>query len=292
MNLSFIGTVQSGKTTAVTLLHLKSLQMQLDHKINYRPVVSQDGVDLFKLGEDLRNGRPVSPTDPRDGFRRAQMEFSFPSLMRDKRLQVSTVDASGELMGKLLRALPDVGYDLADMEDKLATWGLSKEEADIIWDNILNCEAFVCVVDGVESARDTSGVSDIYQDTGLAHFISNLKKFKDHNRNSPRLKGLGILVTKTDEVNMPLLPRDPDPSQIDAFMRVNMFQSYGSITQLCQASKVQPTFFYHHLRPSETDSGNGNGKGPRFRVDKSTRMVEYPEDQYEGMIDWFRTLVG
>ncbi|MCX5998221.1 MAG: hypothetical protein NTU41_01150, partial [Chloroflexi bacterium] len=121
-----------------------------------------------------------------------------------------------------------------------------------------------------------------------AHFLENVGTYKERNTKSPKIKGIGVILTKTDRVqHLPNMCMDPTTSQIDDFMKVNLLQTYAHLGALMSDLKFPKRFFYHWLRPVADEKDDGPG---RFEIDQNRFMVLYPDQQYDALIKWMRDI--
>lgn len=286
MNLAVIGTGRSGKTTALLLLHLTATELNIKGQIGYRTIVTPKGMPLYKLADALKDGWPPSPTKPNDRTLPATLEVTFAKLLNRKKVNITSVDVSGELVTKLFEVLPSVGYDVEKLAEIDKEWGLTPEDVSYIYDYVLNSNAFLFIVDGTKAVPSKSPRNTTSQDAGLVQFLQNMRSYKETTKNSPKPLGVAVLLTKTDCIGQPTpLSRDPSQGQLNDFMHARMTQTYSQLINIANEMNVKVAYFYSWMLP-ETKDAESNVTKFITRND----MVEYPKDQFEGILRWAEKL--
>ena len=109
MQVCFVGNAKNGKSTALTLLHLRATDLEGERKLKYEITpVSKGVLNLLDFGHELSRGRqvPANPMLSQDNVCRAYIDFTFPALIPfiKKKLEVDALDGAGELQEQLFRS--------------------------------------------------------------------------------------------------------------------------------------------------------------------------------------------
>jgi len=295
MQVCFVGNAKNGKSTALTLLHLRATELEGERKLNYEITpVSQGVLDLIDFGHELNRGRPVpaNPMLPKDNVCRAYIDFTFPSLIpcTKKKLEVNAVDGAGELQEQLFRSSigrnGDVLVDdiLKRLEDR-GIFNVPAEELSRFFGSVLDSDAYLFTINAKDAVvemrttpKDKKGPPE-----GLAldHFVTNVRFYKKSKKQS--LKGFGILLTHTDAV-----PNGNfNPNYMEQFMETYMNQGWIRLEGLCHAHKIPRMLFYHRLyrlqAPDPDDTSH------EYEVEGNS--IRYPTEQYDRIILWLHSMV-
>jgi len=257
------------------------------------------GLDLVKLAGELRRGRDIPPTVLEDNACRALIYFSFPTLLpfTKKRLAISAVDGAGELQKYLFRPLvaatgrPDIEKVMNDLRGR----NITEDDCEQFFSSILDSDAFLFAVDGDQAYKELDlGGEPIdksypYQEIALAQFAQNITAYKKLNNSSPRPRGFGLLITKTDKI-VNVMDEKPDTKKLEEFTGEYLRGGWSAMSSLCHCYRIQPNLFYHRLHPLK--SKNPNDPKQKYEIEKSPgrSMIKYPVDQYDAIIDWFNSL--
>jgi hypothetical protein len=296
MNLCFVGTSECGKTTVVTLLHMRARELMLQKKklfspnsMIYRWSGDKDGgLDLPGNADVLSRGFPIPATPPIQGVRQSLMIFSFKNtyMLQNKELSISVVDSAGGLQQEIFALLPQrlqwTENDFETIRDR--NRGMTRAVYEKFVNSVFGSEAFLFVVDAEKAIQEKGNLSGGRQERSLEFFISNIQAYKTVNAATSILKGFGVLVTKTDRIQGMLDVLDR--AQLERFMAENLTNGWAALLSLCNDFKIRPRLFYNFLHPT-AEFGQAGQRW--FNLD-SNQNLEYPRDQYDLSISWFRGL--
>jgi len=303
MQLCFVGTPSCGKSTLVTLLHLRANELLMKKKkfilsrnVGYRSRGTRDdGLDLDMMADKLRHGYPVPATPPVEGVRQALMLFSFRTWFVGKRdLGISVVDSGGELQQELFELLPE-GLKWSDdaFEKIRIRTRVSRQQYEQFIKTVFDSEAFLFVIDAKKAFEQAGRQDGARQDRSLATFIRNIHAYKELNvLTTPRLKGFGIFLTRLDKVpqlaNIDKNLNGNNGDLLETFISQYLVLGRAALQSLCDDFKIKPMLFYHMLNEAQ---GYGQKDAPWYKVSSDKLTIEYSRDQYNSLIKWFRTLV-
>ncbi len=301
--VSFVGTTQSGKTTALALLHLTANSMMTDaHRfMTYHPIPLKGDLDIIEIANDVKRGKRAPPT-PRGAYP-LNMEFVFQKstirvpLWGEKKVKPLMADVDGQSQSNLFALQSE--KDLTD-QGRLGSFPGKKiqtQDQDVIREWFMNCRGFVLVVDGTGaySGEPTAAAPESAQDVAMSKFLTGLSVWKQ--KNGGDVKGIAVLLTKVDKIavqvaaqNRPRdLPLAPRPDQLNQFMNYQMPQTMGQLAWFQQQySKMKGGMFYYWLK--EINPPPQDKSQPSFEVNPVTNTIVYPEQEFVRLVRWLGDL--
>jgi hypothetical protein len=290
MKLCLLGTSGSGKSTTVTLLHWKAKQLEEKDKIRYSWEATDSGMNLDgQLGRLIR-GFMLFPNEPKEGARYAIMHFKFRTWLLYRRLlDIYTTDSGGGLQKELFRPLPQgiVPDENQFLEIQKRVGDIERAVYERFINTVFDSEAFLFILDADQATQQINNLKGDRQDESLSTFIMNIQKYKRKYYKYSKLKGFGLLLSKTDQIpQLATVGHAPTIDQITDFASLYLPSGWKSLISLEHEFKIQRALFYNMLHPT----GEQDREKPYFKVNARNSII-YPDEQYYEIVEWLRQLV-
>ncbi|MBI4199021.1 MAG: hypothetical protein HY535_00915 [Chloroflexi bacterium] len=285
-NLSFVGTRTSGKTTCAGLLYMTAVDMSLHGALKVR--TRQQNMDILRITAGLQAGT-FPPPNPQGQYFKADITLEFGRWPWSKRrVGLAFVDVAGEELAPVMKGFSGGGPFAA---------GPSADVGDVNR-YLLNAAGFILITDLAKvmgKEPEAQGIG--YTDAALAQYVSALFDHKSKNPQAPAFRGIAMVLTKYDQVQVELANANValvDKRSFLAFMERRMSLTYAALKGNTDLDKVQ--YFYSSVdlsrapRPATSGAAAGpldaSPTGLQIVVDPATGRPQYSKEQYERLLRW------
>lgn len=267
-----IGIEGAGKSTCAGLILLTALNIANDPDSKASLVVEEKTLPIRTIADALQKGYFPPPTPPGASLE-AYVRLKFRRRVMTVSVDIGIVDMAGETLRELLDYAAEGRFEIP-----------SETRIHDVNRFVLNASSFLLVVDLQRLVLLGQGDS---QDAQFARFIDLLAQWKRTNKRSPRVKCVGLVLTKYDTVRD--LLADQEHISLDSeddrrdFMNKFMLQTLLTLRDRVSVREIDA--FYSGVGLLTDTSGSATR---RLRLMPRTRQPVYTVEEYTRLISWLR----
>lgn len=280
-NVGFIGIAGSGKTHAITLLGITTVELTIKNLIH--SYIDEGKLRLHEYMERLRSGQVLEPTNPNQLTMGCKIHVSYPKWggLARKKATITPLDTSGEILRVVMELIPDVKTinDLIKEIRERTSMDLTQRDINDIQDFILSADGYILVVDAFTLLSRSAPQDRINQNLNLIRFMRQLREFRERVKLTP-VRGLAVLLTKVDQITEKVTEESDVKRIIEKW-------SPGLYTEIKEVMNRggRVGYFYSWLKV-EVDEYEGEGRRVYVRTVENKPI--YSQDQYEKLLWWIR----
>jgi hypothetical protein len=291
---SVFGMVESGKTTILGLLEITCVNLANQANLKtgkykgFRFLVQERTSGIRQSSSDLRKGMFPKKTPPDHVFE-ADFLMRKKGIMDEKFLRLPFCETAGEEITKLLKRFEKGEYEVtADMF----------QDAGAIHEYILDSDAIIVIAPvtraaGIEEEKGTT-IKD--PDVNISRLLSAIYAYKDKIPESPRIRALGVFLTKYDALREVLESKGMNLKTQDGvhrFMSKYFPETYAVLGWYgLENVKFWPTGV--EIETEKNELGQVVAKlhplnperGYKIKVDSKSNVPRYTQQEFIDFVDW------
>ncbi len=305
VSVALVGPSGSGKTQFAELLYLTFADLtskgKLEGTLNI-PIT----INLIELVDDLIN-RGLGPrrTLPAKEAAKAYLQIRFrTSFFRRRSAKIPIADLSGETYRLLMSGiLGKYFFTSEQLQSFLSSNGISNQEFKTITDLVLNSSVILLLanIEYIENLPSMPQETD-RPDATLATFIASLVQYKQFNPDSPKLKGIAVVLTHYDGPSRDnLVARGFDfrvgsrrEMALQKYVKERMITTYAQLRYVMKDMGVKVQYFYSGCE-AELDANRKpvyDGERQKFEIDSSKHRPKYTPEEFERLTNWIKEILS
>lgn len=295
--VAVVGTMGSGKTTVLGLLHLTCSDRSNREK-NFYFRVNEKTTGIRQVPSDLRNGLFPPPT-PEGVVFEADLMMRWETPFGRQQIRLPFCETAGEEVQRLIMKFSAGMYEINPTDFT---------NASMLYEYILRSNGFIVIAPStrVPMFKDAQGLRVGLEkeptkiqdpDVNISRLLEQIYNYKERT-GAPPIKGIAVLVTKCDAMFSLLAEKGMNLKTEDGMHKfmITDFPETMNILKFYGMDKVRfwPVWVELDYKQEMRDGKNVKVpiphpvRGYRIRVHDELRIPYYSREEYLSLIDWIK----